>query len=60
MARVQINVELAGGGNYEVTLDRAELNKEAWGSDKSHVDALVDEAVTRIKRAYNNAEADRG
>lgn len=58
MASVRISVELAGGGNFEVSMDRPEMNKEAWGRDKSHVDALVDEAVARIKRAYNNPDTE--
>jgi hypothetical protein len=47
-----------GNGDFYVTLDGHETNGQAWGSDKSHLDALVDEAVRRIKRAYGSKKED--
>ena len=41
-----------GNGDYEVSLEGSETNGEAWGADKSHLDAMVDEAVRRLKRSY--------
>lgn len=51
MATVRIDLE-TGNGSFQVELDTLETNGEAWGADKSHLDALVDEAVRRLKRAY--------
>jgi hypothetical protein len=51
MATVRISVS-TGSGDYEVTHDMPETNGEAWGSDKTHIDALLDHSVREIKRAY--------
>lgn len=51
--RVRISVDI-GIGDYEVSLDWPETNGEAWGSDREHVNRMVDTAVTQIKRAYTN------
>lgn len=51
MATVRITLS-TGNGDFEVTLDGHETNGQAWGSDKTYLNELVDEAVIRIKRAY--------
>lgn len=51
MASVSITVH-TGSSDYSVDLEMSETMKEAFGSDKSRLDQLVDEAVKRIKRAY--------
>jgi len=51
MASVSITVR-TGNGDYSVNLDLPETMREAFGPDKSRLDRLVDEAVSKIKRAY--------
>lgn len=55
MASVNINVTI-GRTDYTVSLEHPEQNRQLWGSDRGYVDTLVDEAVARIKRAYNNSD----
>lgn len=51
MASVSIDVS-TGNGDYRVHLDLHETMREAFGSDKSRLDRLLDEAVAKMKRAY--------
>ena len=57
MARVTVSVSISAG-DYEVEIPFPEVNHQAWGSQRDYVDNVLDEAVRRIKRAYN-AEPDR-
>jgi hypothetical protein len=51
MATIRITLS-TGNGDFEIDLNGHETNGQAWGSDKSYLDELVDEAVIRLKRAY--------
>lgn len=52
---MRISLE-TGSGDYEVSYELPETNVEVWGEDKSHLDAMIDRAVARIKRAYTEIE----
>ncbi len=51
MASVRITVT-TGDYTYEIERDYPETMSQAHGSDKWHIDRLVDDAVTRVKAAY--------
>lgn len=57
MADISITLR-TGNGDYNIELDTYESNYEAWQASKEHLDALVDEAVKRLKRAYTPASED--
>ncbi|ANP74520.1 hypothetical protein [Cryobacterium arcticum] len=64
MARVTINLDTKDG-DFSINLDWPEVMR--WGEDNDvpRLDRLVDEAVTRLKRAYTperpvGAESEQG
>ena len=55
MATVVIRLS-TGNGDFDISLEAFETNGDAWGADKGYLDALVDEAVRRVKRAYGSTQ----
>ena len=63
MASVRISLS-SQDGEYEISVEGPERNGQAWFGDKPHLghksylDALVDEAVKRVQRAYGSKKED--
>ena len=55
MASVNITVDV-GNKHYSIDLEAAETNGQVWGGDTTTADRILDEAVTRLKRAYSNPQ----
>lgn len=55
MASVTITVDSAIG-RFDISMEYPETYGEAWGGSVSHLDSLLDEAVTSVKRAYGSRE----